>query len=243
MQGNTDKPGSSSVGTISEASSETAKTESDASSKTETVSSEGSLNPESSSKPSVSSKPQTTSKPAATSKPAVSPKPTSSAASTSSAPKPKTAKELVIGRWQAVADFSPALKDSGIEITGPVNIKCTMEFTTSGTLIESVDQEAYNALLKRALNQSFEKEFAANQITKEQFEAQIGMTLDEYIDTYIQMMDLKVNVVSSYKFEGDKLFIKAQGETEFEEAEYRFNGEDSLTTIEDDMVVTYTRIK
>jgi len=118
-----------------------------------------------------------------------------------------------------------------------------MEFTTSGTLIESVDQEAYNALLKRALNQSFEKEFAANQITKEQFEAQIGMTLDEYIDTYIQMMDLKVNVVSSYKFEGDKLFIKAQGETEFEEAEYRFNGEDSLTTIEDDMVVTYTRIK
>lgn len=189
-----------------------------------------------------SQKPDESSKNSSTASKKNSSKTTSNVSSKKPVQVVKTPKQIIIGRWTGSLDISPVLEDSNIFLEGEQIVSCVIEFTTNGTLIESIDKTSYHTILRKALLKSINNELAANQITKEDFEADLGMTIEEYIEQVINATASNLNMVSTYKFVGDELYVKEEGQSNFVQVNYTLNGENKLTIIDEGIKVDYTRV-
>ena len=161
------------------------------------------------------------------------------------APTPKTAKELIVGKWQGSVDMAPMFSEEmGFEFKGPATVWCDMEFTSGGVVYEIINRvsltEAYFNVYSEWLNNSLTEEG----LTKEQFETGAGMSFDEYVNTLVEasMEIVPLTATHSYKFEGNDLYIRQQGKSDFEKAEYSFDGDDKLILNQDGVDILYTRI-
>lgn len=186
----------------------------------------------------------TSSTPVTSTTPSIS-EPTPTTSSTP-APTQKTAKELIVGKWQGSLDMAPMFSEEmGFEFKGPATVWCDMEFTSGGVVYEIINRvsltEAYFNVYSEWLNNSLTEEG----LTKEQFETGAGMSFDEYINTLVEasMKIVPLTATHSYKFEGNDLYILQQGESNFEKTEYSFDGDDKLILNQDGVNVTYTRNK
>ena len=160
-------------------------------------------------------------------------------------PVQKTAKELVVGKWQGSVDMAPLFSEEmGFEFKGPATVWCDMEFTSGGVVYEIINRvsltEAYFNVYSEWLNNSLTKEG----LTKEQFETSAGMSFDEYVNTLVEasMKIVPLTATHSYKFEGNDLYICEQDKYDFEKAEYSFDGDDKLILNQDGVDILYTRI-
>ena len=189
-----------------------------------------------------SQKPDESSKNSSTASKKNSSKTTSNVSSKKPVQVVKTPKQIIIGRWTGSLDISPVLEDSNIFLEGEQIVSCVIEFTTNGTLIESIDKTSYHTILRKALLKSINNELAANQISKEDFEADLGMTIEEYIEQVINATASNLNMVSTYKFVGDELYVKEEGQSNFVQVNYTLNGENKLTIIDEGIKVDYTRV-
>ena len=189
-----------------------------------------------------SQKPDESSKNSSTASKKNSSKTTSNVSSKKPVQVVKTPKQIIIGRWTGSLDISPVLEDSNIFLEGEQIVSCVIEFTTNGTLIESIDKTSYHTILRKALLKSINNELAANQISKEDFEADLGMTIEEYIEQVINATASNLNMVSSYKFVDNELYVKEEGQSNFVQVNYTLTGENKLTIIDEGIKVDYTRV-
>ncbi len=165
-------------------------------------------------------------------------------------PKPepvkKTAKELIVGKWTAKGDLAPILADQGINVEGPLEITLNTEFTTSGTLIERANSAEIHPILVVATKQALLDEIAAQNMTQADFEAQIGMTLDEYVEDALASLELDYEnlftFIAEYKFVDDVLLVKSD-DTPFVETQYTFINDNTLKITTDGDETVYTRVK
>ncbi|MBO5211146.1 MAG: hypothetical protein J6B80_04365 [Clostridia bacterium] len=161
-------------------------------------------------------------------------------------PVKKSAKELIVGKWTAKGDLAPILADQGIDLEGPLEITLNTEFTTSGTLIERADSAEIYPILVAATKQALLDEIAAQNITQTDFEEQIGMTLDEYVEDAIASLELEYDnlftFIAEYKFVEDVLLVKSD-DTPFVETQYTFINDNTLKIITDSEETIYTRVK
>ncbi len=158
-------------------------------------------------------------------------------------PVKKTAKELIIGKWTAKTDISSDLADAGINVEGPLEITLYTEFTTSGTLIEKADKNQMSSVLRTVLRQAIDSALAENNMTAQEFETQIGMTIDEYIETIVTTVQNSYTVTADYKFAEDVLLVKFEGDQAFTETKYEFINDNTLKIYTDSDETVYTRVK
>lgn len=160
-------------------------------------------------------------------------------------PKPvkKTAKELIIGKWTAKSDIAADLVDAGFNIGGPLEITLNLEFTSSGTLIEKADKNQMSSALRTVLNQAIQDSLVENNLSEEDFEIQIGMTIDEYIETIVTAFQNSYTVTAEYKFADDILLVKFEEDTSFTETNYQFINDNTLKITTDSNETIYTRVR
>ncbi len=190
---------------------------------------------------SAPSKPQTSSTP---SKPSVSSKNTQSSKPQTSSATEKTPAQKIVGKWRANIDMAPLLVEQGIAVEGEQIVSCDVEYTSGGVIYEVIDRTSLKAAYTNIFNKMINDTLTQQNLTKEQFESQMGMTIEEYLAQTVQMsMDMvPQTIISAYKFEGNDLYIRDQDDTDFVKIQYSFSGENKLTIVEDGISVTYTRI-
>lgn len=157
--------------------------------------------------------------------------------------KPKTAKELIIGKWKGKYDFAPSLQAEGYSVEGPCNVDYIIEFTSSGSTVHTVNMATLLQVMRPVLEEEMKAEIANNGMTVEQFEAEVGMTFTEYVDAVLLMYSEDMNMVGSYKFDGDVLSMKDEGETEYTVSEYKFDGENTVSITDDGETIIFTRMQ
>lgn len=186
------------------------------------------------------SKPQTSS---AASKPSNSSKPTASSKPQTSTPE-KTPAQKIVGKWRGSVDMAPLLSEQGIAVEGEQIVSCDVEYTSGGVIYEVIDRTSLKAAYTNIFNKVLNDTLTQQNLTKEQFESQMGITFEEYLAQTVQMsMDMvPQTVMSTYKFEGNELYIRDQDDTDFVKTQYSFNGENKLTIVEEGVSITYTRI-
>lgn len=200
--------------------------------------------PTASSKPAPveSSKPESKPEPKPESKPESTPEPV--------VPEKKTPQELIIGKWQGNYDVGPDFEQLGYNIEDETIIKTQMEYTTSGTVIVTIDMAALKRIMRPMLQQSIDEtcqlEMQEKGITKEEWEAQFlaenGMGVSEYIDYILDLFSNDFNYVSEYKFASDTLLIKDTINGQFVECAYRFNNDNTFVAIDENVETVYSRV-
>ena len=160
--------------------------------------------------------------------------------------KPKTAAELIVGKWRGSYDMVPLLKEMGYgTIEGTAIVSCDVEFTTNGIFYENIDRQSAETAYRKVFIQMLNESIVNEGMTKEEFEATLGATLEEYVDALVEavMASLPQTIINAYKFEGDDLYVRTQDDTDFVKNGYKFNGENSVTlTDELGESISYTRI-
>lgn len=162
-------------------------------------------------------------------------------------PKPepvkKTPAQLILGKWTAKTDISAELADAGFNVDGPLEITINLEFTSSGTLIEKADKNQMSTALRTVLNQAINNALAETGKSVEEFEAEIGMSVDEYIETFVTAFQNSYTVTAEYKFAADVLLVKFEEDTTFTETNYKFVNDNTLKITTDSDETIYTRVK
>ncbi len=158
-------------------------------------------------------------------------------------PVKKTAKELIVGKWTAKTDIVSDLADAGFNIEGPLEITVILEFTASGTIVEKADKNQMSTALRSVLNKAMNDALNENNMTVEDFEAQIGMTLDEYIETFVTAFENSYTIAGEYEFVEDVLQVKFDESEPFTKTSYQFINDDTLKIITDSDETVYTRVK
>lgn len=157
-------------------------------------------------------------------------------------PAKKTAQELIVGKWECWFDFGPVFEEMGYDIGDVREIKTSMEFTSTGTVIQSMDSASFKRILRPVLEQAFQQSMVENNITQQELEAQLGMTLDEYIEYIISMFDQGFNAVGNYKFAADTLLVEASAGLGFMETPYTFIDDNTLKITDEDGEKTFKRV-
>lgn len=164
---------------------------------------------------------------------------------TPTTPAQKTAKELIVGKWRGSADMAPMFSEMmGYDIEESLLVSCDIEYTSNGNVYEVIDRTSLKTAYTKIITEMLNATMAENNLTKADFEASIGQTFDEYVNSIVQMAidTVPQTITGTYKFEGNDLYARAQGATDFEKFEYRFNGENELIVVEGGVPITYTRI-
>ena len=141
--------------------------------------------------------------------------------------------------------MAPMLSEMGFgTIDGTAIVSCDTEFKTNGKFYEVIDRASAETAYRNVFIQMLNNSATAEGLTKEQFEAMLGATIEEYAETMVEaaMEALPQTSINEYKFEGNALYVRSQDETEFKKYGYRFNGEDSLIITENGVDILYTRI-
>lgn len=158
-------------------------------------------------------------------------------------PVKKTPAELIIGKWKGLSDISSGLVDAGFEITEDVKIEVNTEFTAAGSIIEKANKTQMSTVLRSVLKQSINKALAEENVTVEDFEAQLGMTVDEYVETFVTAFQNSYTYTAEYKFNGNTLLVKFDGDEDFAETNYEFINDNTLRIYSDSEETIYTRVK
>ena len=134
--------------------------------------------------------------------------------------------------------------EQGYYVEGEQVVFYDLEFTSGGILYETIDRESLKTVYTNLYVQMLNESLKENNLTKEQFETEIGMTYDEYLNELVQMtIDLIPQTsISAYKFIDEDLYVREQNDADFEKEEYSFSGENTLTLVESGISITYTRI-
>lgn len=179
----------------------------------------------------------------AVSKPSTSSKTASSKPVTSSAPE-KTPAQKIVGKWRGSIDIAPLLAEEDMIVEGEQLVSCDVEYAAGGVLYEVIDRTSLKTVYTNVLNKSLNDTLVQQNLTRQEFEAQLGKTCEEFIEETIQsVMDLiPQTIISAYKFEGNDLYVRDQDDTDFVKTQYSFSGENKLTITEDGVSITYTRI-
>ncbi len=173
-------------------------------------------------------------------------KPTTTESTPTTTTPPKTAAELIVGKWRGSIDMAPMFSEEmGFEFKGPATVWCDMEFTSGGAIYEIINRVSLEGAYFNVYTEWLNNTITTQGLTIEQFEIGAGMSFDEYVNTLVEasMKLVPLTATHSYKFEGSDLYILQQGEADFEKTEYSFDGDDKLILNQDGVNVTYTRIK
>lgn len=156
----------------------------------------------------------------------------------------KTPNQIIIGKWRGSVDMAPMFLEQGYAVEGTQMVSCDIEFTSNGVIYETIDRDSLKTAYTNVFTSVLNNSLTENNLTKEQFETSIGKTYDEYLNELVQtaMNLVPQTIISSYKFEGNNLYVRDQNDTDFEKEEYSFSGENKLTIVESGVFVTYTRI-
>ncbi len=156
----------------------------------------------------------------------------------------KTPDQIIVGKWRGSVDMAPMFLEQGYAVEGAQMVSCDIEFTSGGVIYETIDRVSLNAVYTAVLTKVLNDSLTENNLTKEQFEASIGKTYDEYLNELVQIaMELvPKTIINAYKFEGNDLYVREPNDADFEKEEYSFIDENKLTIVESGEVITYTRI-
>ena len=140
--------------------------------------------------------------------------------------------------------MAPMFAEQGYVVEEAQIVSCDIEFTANGILYEVVNRDSLKSAFTKFLKTVLDDSLAQNNLTKEEFEASIGQTYDEYLTAAVQTsMDLfPKTIISAYKFEGDVLYIKDQDSTDFEKRTYSLVGKNKLILDDSGVSITYSRI-
>ncbi len=170
--------------------------------------------------------------------------PSSSKTSTTSSAAQKTPDKIIIGKWRGSVDMAPMLREEGMVVEGEQLVSCDIEFTSNGVIYEKINRDNLKTVYKNVYEKALNDTLLENGLTEQEFELSIGMTYDEYlaelVNTTIEL--IPKTIISSYKFNGNDLYIRDSEDDDFEKEEYRFNGENKLIFVDDGVSITYTRI-
>ena len=158
-------------------------------------------------------------------------------------PAKKTPEELIVGKWTATSDFSSTLIELGYEVTEPVEITLTTEFTPLGSILEIANQVQMDTAMRMVMEQELLKSLEESGITVKEFESQIGMTFDEFITDALEEMQMPYTIAGEYYFKDGALFVKFEGDETFSETTYEFLNDDKVKITTDSDETIYTRIK
>lgn len=210
--------------------------------KTETKTEEAPVITESTPTPSTNKPAKTENTPSSVTRPSSEPQVTQPDPEPQPEPVKKTAQELIVGKWECMFDFGPVFEEMGYDIGDVREIKTSMEFTSTGTVIQSMDSASFKRILRPVLEQAFQQSMVENNITQQELEAQLGMTLDEYIEYIISMFDQGFNAVGNYKFAADTLLVEASAGLGFMETPYTFIDDNTLKITDEDGEKTFKRV-
>lgn len=140
--------------------------------------------------------------------------------------------------------MAPMFAQQGCTVDGVRLVSHDIEFATNGVLYQTFDRTSLKAAYTTLFTKMVNNTMAENELTKEQFEASIGKTYEQYITEMVQStMDLvPQTIISAYKFIGNDLYIREQNDADFEKETYSFSGENKFNLVESGTTVTYTRI-
>ena len=156
----------------------------------------------------------------------------------------KTPAQIIVGKWRGSVDMAPMFSEQGYAVDGVQMVSCDVEFTANGVVYEVIDRASLKAVYTNVLTKALDASMEENNLTKEQLEASIGKTYDQYLTELVQvtMEMVPQTIISAYKFEGNDLYVREQNDADFEKESYSFSGENKLTIVESGTSVTYTRI-
>ena len=156
----------------------------------------------------------------------------------------KTPAQLIVGSWRGNMDVTELLLDEGYPVQDTLMVSCDIEFTEGGVMYETINRDSLKTVYTDLMIELMDDLLAEDNITKEEFESVLGVPYDEYITEMVEMAMEMIpqTIISAYKFEGEDLYVRKQDDTDFENKEYFFNGENELTIVESGISVTYTRI-
>ncbi|MBE6750509.1 MAG: hypothetical protein E7560_05040 [Ruminococcaceae bacterium] len=209
---------------------------------TETKTEEAPVITESTPTPSTNKPAKTESTPSSVTPPESKPQVTQPDPEPQPEPVKKTPQELIVGKWECMFDFGPVFEEMGYDIGDVREIKTSMEFTSTGTVIQSMDSASFKSILKPVLEQAFQQSMLENNVTQQELEAQLGMTLNEYIEQVLQLFDQGFNAVGNYKFVSDTLLVEASAGAGFMETPYSFIDDNTLKITDTDGEKTFKRV-
>lgn len=140
--------------------------------------------------------------------------------------------------------MAPLFSQEGYNVEGAMMVSCEIEFTSGGVVYEIIDRDSLKTAYTQLFTTALDDSLAQNGLSKAEFEASIGQTCDEYLTNLVQtaLNAVPQNIISAYKFEGDKLYVRDQNSTDFEKKEYSLNGQNELTIIDAGLPIKYTRV-
>ena len=106
-----------------------------------------------------------------------------------------------------------------------------------------MDKSSFLSAMKSVLNQTLQAEMTANNLTQQDFEAQIGMTYDEYISLAMTSLADYPTSYSFYCMFDDECVNIQTGENTYDGLPYKFKTADEFTLNEYGQHITYTRVK
>ena len=159
-------------------------------------------------------------------------------------PKPvkKTPAELIVGKWKGQTDVAPDLADLGYVVPNTLLIELETEFTSSGSLIEKANEKQFSQAMQVILKHTIDQYRIENNISVEDYEAQIGMSINEYIEILSEESVNSYTITAEYQFVNDTLLVKF-GELPFMKTGYEFIDDDTLRIYTDSDETIYFRVK
>lgn len=129
----------------------------------------------------------------------------------------------VIGSWKSQVDACELLAEQEINIDAEIMINVKTDFGNDNSYRVSISPLEVEQALKNALSDDYD---------------------DNFIDNCVSLLEDVLYESGVYKFDGDKLKIMWDGDPDYTEVNYTFNGsEDKLTISFSSDERTYTRIK
>ena len=146
----------------------------------------------------------------------------------------------IVGKWKTTMNVGEMMKKAAesssetmpsgseamLKVYDGVVADMTMEFTEDGKCTGSVGEESRKAMiekLKENMKDILPEMFAAQGVSEEQLDqyfAQKGITREDFVNQYTDQMEKSMNeslgkgTNSTYRIDGDKLYITKEGEKE-----------------------------
>lgn len=151
----------------------------------------------------------------------------------------------ILGSWKGSYDVSKLFEYDNLPACP---VECTITFhydiqQLKGIYSEKINENSFRSALRTILPKAMDAEFKAQNITQAEFETEIGMTLTEYIDSYIEESISLTYYKTEWKYPEEKLYVYDEMKEDFEHVPYSLKGDDKLSLTMDGETITYTRVE
>ncbi len=153
-----------------------------------------------------------------------------------------------IGRWKGSYDVADLFEYDNLPAFPVAYTISFYEYSPSifdkkvNIYKEEIDEDSFRSALQTILPKVMQEEFKAQNISQAEFEADIGMTLSEYIDAYIEELMPLTSYSTEWKYNDDKLYIYDETKEDFEHVPYSLKGDNKLSLTMDGETITYTKV-